>query len=121
MKCKYNKSIGGNPLQFEIEGEIKEVFEELAQIDEIFSEKACGCCKANELGLRVREVDTDKYFEVYCRKCGAALSIGQNKKGGGLFPKRYFLEGDDPKNKKKIYDKVNAGWHRYDAKKKTDI
>jgi len=102
MKAVYN--VNGK-LQFELEGSgQKELFKELATIQEIFGEDKCGCCSKNNLKYLVRNVDDNNYYELRCNDCGAILSFGQHKKGGTLFPKRKDDEGNYLPNK---------GWHKW--------
>jgi len=108
MKVAYKAN---DRLQFELEGSgQKEVFKELAMIQEIFSEEKCGVCGCTNIKFVVRNVDANDYYELRCTdsKCGATLSFGQHKKGGTLFPKR---KDDD-----NTY-LPNKGWHKYTGKK----
>ena len=54
--------------------------------------------------FRVRNVEDNDYYELVCRGCGARFAFGQNKKGGGLFPKR---RGEDGKS---LPDRDWAKW-----------
>jgi hypothetical protein len=102
MKITYKAS---DKLQFELEGSgQKEVFKELATIQEIFSEDKCGSCKKDDLRFIVRNVESNDYYELRCNDCGAVLAFGQHKKGGTLFPKRK----DDENNWL-----PNNGWHKW--------
>lgn len=92
-------------LEFELEGSgQKEIFKELATIQEIFGEEQCGVCKKSNIKYVVRTVDDNDYYELRCNDCGAVLSFGQHKKGGTLFPKR-----KDEKNNWL----PNNGWHKW--------
>ena len=109
MKVTYRAT---DKLVFELEGSgQKEIFKELALIQEIFSEEKCGLCGSTNLKFIVRNVDNNDYFELRCNDCGAILSYGQHKKGGTLFPKRKDEEGNYIPNK---------GWHKWVAKDKTN-
>ena len=102
MKVIYKAN---DKLQFELEASgQKEVFKELALIQEIFSETKCGMCGSTNLKFIVRSVEGNDYYELRCADCGAILSFGQHKKGGTLFPKRK----DDNNN----YIPHN-GWHKW--------
>jgi hypothetical protein len=91
-------------LKFEIEDSAQTgLFEQLAEISEVFSNDTCGHC-GGKATFRVREVDENKYFEMWCPSCYAKLAFGQNKKGNTLFPKRKDKEG-------KYLDK--NGWVKY--------
>lgn len=106
MKVFYKAN---DKLSFELEASgQKEVFKELATIQEIFAEDCCGLCGSNNIKFVVRNVDSNDYYELRCAepKCGAVLAFGQHKKGGTLFPKR---KDDDNKYL------PNRGWHKYVA------
>ena len=108
MKVKYKAN---DKLEFELEGSgQKEVFKELALIQEIFSEDKCGLCGCSSIKFVVRNVDANDYYELRCTepKCGATLAFGQHKKGGTLFPKRKDDEGSYLPNK---------GWHKWTKEK----
>jgi hypothetical protein len=111
MKVNYKAN---NKLQFEIEAEgQKEVFKELASVQEIFGEEQCGVCKGADLKFVVRNVESNDYYEMRCgsQGCGATLAFGQHKKGGTLFPKRK----DDQNNWL-----PNKGWHKWQKEKDKD-
>ena len=105
MKVLYKAS---DKLTFELEGSgQKEIFKELAIIQEIFSEEKCGLCGSTSFKFIVRNVDGNDYFELRWSDCGAILSFGQHKKGGTLFPRRKDDAGSYLPNK---------GWHKYQKK-----
>jgi len=104
MKAIYHPS---NKLSFELEGSgQKEIFKELALIEEIFSENSCGLCNKSNIKHIVRNVDDNNYYELRCTDCGAVLAFGQHKKGGTLFPKRKDDEGNYIPNR---------GWYKWNA------
>lgn len=101
-------------VSIEAEGENqKEVFRQLASLQEVFGEDTCGCCGKNDLAFRVRNVEkeekgkkkTYEYFEMHCRGCHAKLSYGCHQTGDSLFPKR-----KDDNNK---WDTKHQGWVKY--------
>lgn len=101
MKLNYKVN---DKLQFELEGSgQKEVFKELAVIQEVFGERSCGLCGKDNIKFVVRNVDDNEYFELRC-DCGGILSFGQHKKGGTLFPKRKDESGQYI---------PNNGWHKW--------
>ena len=105
MKALYNVN---NRLQFEVEGSgQKELFKELATIQEIFGEEKCGMCGNSSLKFLVRNVEGNDYYELRCNECTALLSFGQHKKGGTLFPKRKDDNGNYLPHK---------GWHKWNPK-----
>jgi len=106
MKAKYKV---GDKLEFELDGAgQKELFKEIASIQEIFGENKCGICGSENIKFIVRVVDDNEYYELRCMDCGAILSYGQHKKGGTLFPKRKDSDGNYM---------PNNGWHKWTPKK----
>lgn len=105
MKVLYKAN---DKMQFEVEGGgQKELFKEIAQIQEIFGEDKCGMCKKDNIKLSLRTIEDNDYFELKCVSCGATLSFGQHKKGGTLFPKR--------KDENNNY-MPNNGWYKWQDK-----
>lgn len=108
MKLKYRVN---DKLEFELEGAgQKEIFKELATIQEIFSEERCGLCEKHNLKYVARNVDGNDFFELRCADCGAILAFGQHKKGGTLFPKRKDEDGKWLPNR---------GWHKWQKEQET--
>ena len=102
MKITYKLN---DKLSIEVDEEgQKEIFKELASVQEIFGEEECGLCHKKDLRFVVRSVEGNDYFEMRCNDCGAILSYGQHKKGGTLFPKR--------KDEQNNY-LPNKGWHKW--------
>ena len=100
----------------------KELFEKLAELQEVFTGEPCGMCNGpTRYGVRV--VDDNKYYEMVCTKCGAHLKYGQMKKGDKLFAKRFLKQGKayvkDAATGKKV-QKGKWGWEKYDPNKKTN-
>lgn len=107
MKLKYKVS---DRLEFEVDGTgQKEVFKELATIQEIFGEEKCGVCGKDSIRFVVRNIDDNDYYELRCSDCGSVLAFGQHKKGGTLFPKR---KDDDGKYL------PNKGWYKWNKETK---
>jgi hypothetical protein len=88
----------------------KDVFAQIADLEEVFGIQKCGKCQCPDFRFIVRTVDDNDYYEFHCKnpKCKAKLAFGQNKKGGGLFPKR------KDKDDKWLPD---GGWLRWDKEK----
>ena len=83
----------------------KDVFKGISKFQEIFEHENCGACDASNTSYSVRTIDGNDYYEKKCLKCGAALSYGQMKEGGGLFPKRKNSDGS--------WDTQTNGWHKW--------
>jgi len=101
------KSADGRMI-FKLEGDtVKTLFKAIAGVQEVFTrETHCGCCKSHDIHFRVRTIDENDFYELACGDCGARFEFGQNKKGGGLFPKR------KDENGKPL---ANGGWGKYVA------
>lgn len=107
MKLRYRIN---DKLECEVEGDgQKEIFKELATLQEIFGEEKCGSCGKNNLRFVVRNVEDNDYYELRCSDCGSVLSFGQHKKGGTLFPKRKDDSGNYLPNK---------GWYKWNKDSK---
>lgn len=116
MEVKY-RSLDG---QFEVNFDEKDpasLFERIAEFQEVFEGgdvKICGKPVQKEhVQYRVRVVDDNKYFEkVYTgpdpELWGFKLPFGQNKKGGGLFPKYRLSDEDKATNKD-----GGGGWRKF--------
>jgi hypothetical protein len=106
---KVTKTIGNITLDIERETQ-KEVFKDLAAFEEVFGENSCGKCSSENLRCVVRENDGNEYYEMRCLDCGARLSFGVHKKGGGIFPRRKDSDGNYLPDK---------GWQKWNPKSKT--
>jgi hypothetical protein len=103
MKIHYTNTNGR--LQFEADAAtVKEAFEWLSTIQELFEETACGLCGKENLNYEVREYDGNNYYKLVCRDCQATLDFGQRRDGNNLFIKRKDAEGNTL---------PNSGWYRY--------
>jgi hypothetical protein len=88
-----------------VEGDdVKACFEQMASAQEVFLNSRCGACDSDATRFVVRENQGFVFHEVRCTDCGAALSFGQKKEDGSLFPKRKNKAGD-------WLD--NGGWTKY--------
>lgn len=106
MKIKYTTK--NQRMCIEIDNDsVKDAFKHLAEFQEVFDQEACGLCKSDNLQLVVRTVDSNDYYEIKCRDCGAKLAFGQHKSGGSLFPKRKRQDGS--------YDAEGQGWHKWNG------
>lgn len=92
----------------------KEVFQNLAQLSEVFSISECGACKSKDIRHVVREVPSGKqvfvYYELHCQKCRSKLAFGQSTDTITLFPKRKSEDGG-------YLD--NGGWVKWQKKDET--
>lgn len=90
-----------------------DVFEQLACVQEVFSEN-CGKCDSKDIEFKARTNDNSTFYELKCKKCFAILQISpHNNKSGTMFTRRYDL--DDDKNK--VWLKDN-GWKKWNKEKK---
>ena len=93
MKLVYTTKNG--KMNVEIEGDSqRELFGQISRFQEVFEEASCGKCGSENVRFVVRNVEDNLYHELRCADCGARLSFGAHKKGGGLFPKRKDSEGN---------------------------
>jgi len=92
MKVRYHVN---DQLSFELESaDQKEIFAQLAAIQEIFQHTQCGKCKSNNVHFQVRKSkDGDEFYEVACMDCKATFAYGITKKDKALFPKYKDAEG----------------------------
>lgn len=113
-----------------------DLFKGIASAVEVFNEHACGLCGSEDIVPVVRKnKDEEEFYEFQCRNtdpvevvdkdgkktrgwCRAYLYLGQNKKGGGLFPVRALDEQGKPDRATGKYGKHN-GWTRYRGEPKT--
>lgn len=100
-------------LSVKVEGKTqKEIFEQIAQFQEVFENTECvvGKKSSNKVRFVVREdQEKNKYYELYCVDSdpdlrGRRLSFGSHKVGGSLFPQRKDKEGNY---------KLNSGWTKF--------
>lgn len=124
MSMKAHVRLG--QLTFQIEAETqKEMFKNIASVQEVFSEECCGLCKGTELRFVVREVEGNEFPELHCLnpECKAKLAYGQAKTGGVLFPIRKLVESGPeagkPHRKTGKPGKHN-GWTKYRGKSGID-
>jgi len=112
MKLRFTTK--NRQLTFEVEGDSpKDLFSELASIQEIFDVHECGACHGPDVQFRVRKSKNQQgkeieYYELQCRnhQCRARLTFGQNADHKGLFPKRKDGNGNWIENN---------GWEIYRA------
>lgn len=102
-------------LSVEVEGKnTEDLIRSLAQVDETFEDTRCGKCESKWIKFVVRKVDNYEFFELWCKKCFAKLSFGNN--GETLYPKRLktdakgkSIKGEDGKAIKL----PDNGWLKY--------
>lgn len=109
----------GNGVTIHAEAEtMVELFEQLAKMTEVFGEPDAvkGQEHGKDLVFRVRKVEDDKFYELWCPSLKAKLPFGVSKKGGDMYPKR--LEVDE--NGKAVKDEngkvtylPDRGWLRW--------
>jgi hypothetical protein len=112
MKVQFKVS---DAIIIEAEGDNpKEVFAQLAEMQEVFQHSGCGMCKNKNIRFVVRTADKYEYPEMRCMKCGARLSFG-NQEGGKMYPKRTWNSLADEKKsderKNRAHQKQYADEH----------
>ncbi len=84
----------GSGVEVRLDGEtVRDVYQKLANVEEIFQETTCGKCMNEDVTHIVRTVDDNNFYELRCNACRATLSFGCHKSGGTLFPKRKDADG----------------------------
>lgn len=103
----------GMLMKFEEDSQV-DLFKAIASAQEVFGEEKCGLCGCTNLRFVVRTVGDDEYMEYHCTNpsCFARLGLGQNKKGGGLFPHRKLTPEGKASRELGKYGKHN-GWTKY--------
>lgn len=124
MKATIKTALG----TFEVEGDSQvELWKAIASTQEVFNESKCGLCGCNSIQVVVRKnKDGDEFCEYRClgfleskQACRAYLYLGQNKKGGGLFPVRALDEKGKPDRENGKFGK-HRGWTRYRGEAKEE-
>ena len=91
MKVRYKTA----KCEVEVEGvDSKDCFTQLATAIEVFGTAQCGACDSPNTCPTVRENGGNHFYEVRCLDCGSAISFGQRRQDGSLFPRRKSKEGD---------------------------
>jgi len=86
----------------------KELFETLAEYQEVFSISRCGGCHSPDdlrYSVRVQEDKkgkAHKYFELRCGACFAKLPFGQHDNGKTLFPKSWVRWNRDTQQEEEL-------------------
>jgi hypothetical protein len=88
-----------------------DAFAQLASIDELFQDEACGLCKSKNVHFAHRVSGKFPYCERKCLGCGARLAFGKTEDGGRLFPKRKLKDGQ-PDMENGTFGE-HRGWHRF--------
>jgi len=103
-----------NPkMLIEVEGsDEKELIMKLMTLDDVFGHDKCEACKGTNLRYSHREVDSNHYYELICKDCGAKLDFGVQKKSKALFPKRKDKVGPEGKYL------ANRGWIKFSKDEK---
>ena len=89
----------------EAEGSTTEIFEQLASFDSVFGNCVNKANNCENIGFKVREVDGNKYYEMYDKDTNHSLKFGKTKKDGSLFPRRKDPDGNWLSD---------GGWQKYD-------
>ena len=88
MEIKVQTKIGDDV--FFLESKEKDLKEGLAELSVIMNAPSyCTCCKENNSSMFKLEVNKDLesniYVKIKCKKCGAAAKLGTNKGNKGYF------------------------------------
>jgi hypothetical protein len=80
----------------EVTGDVDSVREALAlvaDVQQLFGEEQCGCCRGERVFCLVSESARDPCRYLGCLDCGARLDLGQDKNGKGLVVRRTDKDG----------------------------
>jgi hypothetical protein len=100
-------------LEIEVEGkDIKAVFDEMAQAQEVMLNTTCGSCDSQNVVMSLRTVQSNTYRSFHCRDCGCELNLGQRKVDGALYPRK-----KDTKTQEWL---PNNGWVKWNGSVQTD-
>ncbi len=123
MEVQYKTGNGQFAVNFDVK-DSKALFESVADFQEVFEHNGDYSINgedvpSSDVQFRVREVGGNKYYEkVYVgtnKNCwGFKLQYGQNKVGGGLFPKYYHEKDND-------YVDGGNGWRKYKGEKGAEV
>jgi len=123
-----------NNVDIEAEGDnSRDIFGDLAKLQEVFQHSKCGCCDGTEYRYVVRKAKDAKgkefdYYELHCQdpKCRARIPFGQSE-NGVLYPKRRWgqLSEKDQEQRQDAkpapdakFDYLpNNGWYKYTGPK----
>tara|TARA_Y100000034_G_scaffold136729_1_gene215273 strand:- start:1650 stop:1994 length:345 start_codon:yes stop_codon:yes gene_type:complete len=108
MEITYTSNNGR--LTLHASGNAREVFEQLAEFDEVFNQSTCAATGSDNVSFRVRQVEGNKYYEIVANETGHKLSFGQTREGQKLFPRRKDKDGNW------LADK---GWVKWEGKPST--
>ena len=110
---KVSRKLGSNVIVEADGATVAEVFDMLAQLEEVFRPRACGCCKGHEITYTMRtDKEGNKYRQCQCVGCGAEFRFGLKRGPGGiLFPQLRDKEG---------LPKPNGGWAKFNGVRQLD-
>jgi hypothetical protein len=109
MKVRFKS----DKVEIEVDGkDTKDCFSQLSGAVEVFSASECGACESQRVIPSVRENQGNHFYEMRCLDCGAALSYGQRRQDGSLFPRRKTKDGDPIEN---------GGWAKFRRQESMDF
>lgn len=108
MKAKFKTE----RMEIEVEGkDIKAIFDEMAQSQEVLLNTTCGSCDSTNVIMSMRTVQGNTYRCFACKDCGCELNLGQRKIDGALYPRRKDKDGNWL---------PNGGWTKWSRKVEVD-
>jgi len=105
MKLTYSNPTSRIQIEAEV-SDAKTAFETVAEVQELFDEKACGACQSTNIRCDVRTAQGFRFYNLKCRGCSARLDFGQHQDSKTLFAKRRNDDGSA---------KPHNGWYVYQA------
>ncbi len=104
MPIKINVGLPNSAISIEVIGETAQIaWRQASQMAAIARVTKCGSCESDDLFPDVRpakKTDGGEFdaYKIRCGKCGASLSLGLNKEGGGMYLK-WDMEWFTPEKK----------------------
>ena len=109
MKVTYTSG----KISVEIEADTQiELFQQLANFQEIFAETKCGKCGSEHTKYVCRlDKDENDWLEVVCQECRAEVIFGRAKKGGVIYPKIRWDQLSEKQQEQRANEQAYAEKH----------
>lgn len=118
MKARFD--VCGMTIEIE-QPSVKDLIKEFTVVDSALRFESCGQCNSVDVFPQHRNVESDDYYEIKCRACGAVLRLGSHKEGGSLYKKRMQVDNKGKSVKDATGKGVplpNSGWSKWTPESK---